>query len=200
MSKLFPICTILALGTLTAAAVNQWGAYAAFWDTGDAGSGYGGGAKVSAELVPNVQLQLRGTYFTGLGEGAGDADVDLKIAPLEAGLALGRPVTDNVSVYGGVGLGYYLVDGEVKVPEGSEGLKADPGDEIGVYLAGGLEWAISRSGASYGETAAVLFAELMYRFVSVDDLKVETTPDGDIRLSDADLNGIGVHLGLMIRW
>ncbi len=176
---------------------NAWGVMASYWDSADASESFGGGLKFSFGLTEDVQLELRGTHFGDFGESAEGVDVDLEVTPLEAGMALQRALAGPFELFVGGGLGYYLMDSDVSAPAGVL-VGGGAGDELGFYLTTGIEWLTSTSTASYGKTEAVLFAELMYRFVNADDIRVE---GGDtVRLRSADLDGIGVNAGLMIRW
>lgn len=146
-----------------------WGIYGSYWDTDEADSAGGAGVKVSIEMVPGVQMELRGTYFEDLdADGAG-----LEVLPLEAGLALVLPTANQVDFLAGGGLGYYLMDGD-----------GSPDNEVGFYLTAGLEWNL--------QPMASLFTEAMYRVVSANDAGY----DGQ----DADLDGLGVNAGLLIKW
>ena len=89
------------------------------------------------------------------------------------------------------------LDGDVDLPTGTR-IDAGPDDEIGGYVTAGLKLPVWKSGASFGETQAVLFGEIMYRFVDAEDTHVESGPE--VTLSDADLNGVGFNAGLLVRW
>ena len=188
---------IVLVGAGTAFGANMWGVGAAYWDTADADDAVGATTKFSFEMVPGAQLDLRASYFNDLAKDVDDIDADLKVIPLEAGLALAYPLGNTVDLTAGGGIGYYLMDGSVSAPDRTV-QPADPENEVGFYFAAGLEWSLRKSGASYGETEAGLFAEIMYRSVSADNIKVESGET--IRLSDADLDGVGVNLGVMIKW
>ena len=110
-----------------------------------------------------------------------DEGPDLEVIPLEVGLNLIGSVVDKLNAYGGVGVGYYLMDSD-----------ADVDDEIGFFVNGGLSYDVFKNEAAYGGTRASLFAEAMYRFVSADD--------ADYGGNDVDLDGLVINAGLMVRW
>ncbi|MBN1269181.1 MAG: outer membrane beta-barrel protein [Kiritimatiellae bacterium] len=197
MKRMLVVLAVLLCTTGAALGYNAWGIYAAYWDTKDADDGFGAGGKASIEMIPGIQLELRAAYFNDLAKDSGDIDADLEVVPLEAGLALTGPIGERLEVYGGGGIGYYLMDGEVDLPDGA-GVEADPGDEVGFYLAAGAEFTVRESGASDGKTEAVLFGEIIYRSVEVDDLDVES--GATIELNDAKLDGLGFNVGLMVKW
>lgn len=169
MKYLIPSLSVLLLSASLSYGYTAWGIHASYWDTDEADSAAGGGVKISFEMVPAVQMELRGTYF----EDFNAEGVDVEVLPLEAGLALVLPVGDQTEWLAGGGLSYLLVDSD-----------ADPDDDVGFYLTTGLEWLI--------QPQASLFGEVMYRVADADDVG----PNGE----DADLNGIGINAGLLIRW
>jgi hypothetical protein len=192
------LAVLVACAASATAADNGWGVGAAYWDTKDADSAFGASTKFSFELVPGAQLDLRGSYFNDLGKDEGGVDADLKVIPLEVGFALSYPAGRVVDLTAGAGIGYYFMDGSVSSSDDRTVQPANPEDEVGFYAAAGLEWTLRKSGASFGETEAGLYAEVMYRVVSADNIKVESGET--IRLSDADLDGVGLNLGIMIKW
>lgn len=198
MKKAILTISTTVLGMLMAApAPADWGFFATHWDTDDAGDATGAGIKVATEMIEGVDLDFRASYYGDLGESRGGADTDLEAIPLELGLSVNWPAGDRVTVFGGGGIGYYLLDADVSVPGGA-GISADPDDEIGFYLAGGLDFALRDNQAFFGKTEAALFAEVFYRSVDADNVQVE--PGTDVSLGDASLDGIGVNVGLMIKW
>lgn len=186
---------VLAAGTVQAA--NTWGVGAAYWDTSDAGSAVGAMTKFSFEMVPGAQLDLRASYFNDLAKDVEGTDADLQVVPLELGLALAYPLGSAVDLTAGGGVGYYLMEGSVTAEDRTV-QQADPENEVGFYGVLGLEWSLRKSGASFGETEAGLFFEVLYRSVSADSMQVESGET--LRLTDADLDGIGLNLGVMIKW
>jgi hypothetical protein len=136
-----------------AQAYNGWGIFASYWNTSDAGDGFGPGLKISAEMVPGVQLELRGSYFSSLEDEVSAADIE--VIPLEAGLALTGGAGTGVTLLAGAGAGYCLVDA----------VGAD--DEVSYYFVGGAEWSVRPN--------AALFAEIKYTVLEVDGLSPEKT-------------------------
>ena len=147
MKRLITSLSALLLTAGLAHGHNGWGINGSYWDTDGADAAAGGGVKLSVEMVPGVQLDVRGTYFE-------DFDVEgisLEVFPIEAGLALVLPVNTQTEFQVGGGLGYLLMGGD-----------ADPSDEIGFYLVSGLEWLI--------KPQASLFGEIMYRIADANDI------------------------------
>lgn len=179
MRKLAAVLMCLSLCAAVAHADNGWGLFGSYWSPSDGDSAFGPGVRLAIEMIPGMQLDLRGSYFGDVMEdGKGP---DLKVIPLEAGLNLIAPVVDRVSVFGGLGVGYYLMDSD-----------ADVDNEVGFFVNGGLEFVMIENEAAYGGTRASLFAEAMYRSVSADG-----AGNGG---ADVDLDGLVFNGGLMVRW
>jgi hypothetical protein len=168
------IVAILALGAAAAQGYVGWGIYGSYWGTADAGDAFGGGIKISPEIIDGVQFDLRASGFSGLGEG----DADLDVYPLEAGLALTWPVAGKATLLAGGGAGYYLMDGNTETGEADDG--------IGFYVVTGLELPVRHSEVSYGQTEAAFFVEALYRGADAG--------------GDTDLDGFGVNAGIMVKW
>ena len=182
---------VLMLGIMivcgsTARANNGWGLFASYWDPKDGSSAVGPGIKLSIEMVSAIQMGVRVSYFDDIGKDQNGADVQLQAIPIEMDLVLNMPVMETGKVYGGLGLGYYMLDADIKLDNGSKP-DADPGDKVGYYFILGAEFEVQ-------EFAAV-FAEAKYTVVKADDITVDA--DG---LNNGKLDGLGANLGLMITW
>ncbi len=179
MKKLITVLACLSLCTFAVHADNGWGLFGSYWNPSDGDSAFGPGVRLAVEMIPGVQLDMRVSYFNDvMKESEGPS---LKVIPLEAGLNLIAPAADRLNVYGGIGIGYYLMDSD-----------ADVDNEVGFFLNGGVEFVMIENEAFYGGTRASLFAEAMYRSVSAD----KAGNDG----KDMDLDGLVLSGGLMVRW
>lgn len=175
MNKLMIVLAGLALAAGPALADNAWGLYGSYWSPSDGSGSFGPGAKVSIEMIPGVLLDLRVSHYDNVA----DNGPELEVLPIEAGLSMTAPLADRLSVYGGAGVGYYLLDSDAQVD-----------DEFGFYAAGGVEFAVIDTRADYGATRGTLFAEVFYR-------NAEAGFEGG---GDMSLDGVGINAGLMIRW
>src|SRR4051794_11522516 len=96
------LLALVAAGMLSAAAASagEFGVYGSYWDTKDAQSGYGGGAKVGFGI-----FELRGTYFNDVtAKRVPDrADFKLHAAPIGAGLKFDLTHDTPVTPYLGAG-------------------------------------------------------------------------------------------------
>ncbi len=198
--------TVLVMGVMICAGAalgdNGWGLVASHWDTKDADAGYGLGIKFSAEVVPNFMMDFRYTWFEDLGKPAPDLGIThytLEVMPIELGVSILSEPSNRIILFGGGGLGYYMMEGEMRTDNRSANrISADPDDEIGFYLNGGFEFVVSENTDSIQATRATLFLEAMYRSVNVKDIAVGDTLD--LPVDNGNLDGLGVNLGFMLRW
>lgn len=169
---------IVLIGVFLAGAAvadnNGWGFFGSYWDPSDGDSTFGPGTRLTIEMFPQAMLDIRLSYFNDLLD---DDAGDLEAIPLDVGLTVDFLSSDNLWLYGGVGVDSYFLDG----------YGAD--DEIGFHALGGVDITIKDSGNNYGAVQAGLFAEVMYR-----DVDINTS------IGDLDLSGVDANAGLMIRW
>jgi len=121
-----------------------WGIYGAYWDASEAGSTGGAGLRISVEMVPGVNLELRGTAFGRVSVG----DERFRVTPYDGGLSLLVPVSERANFVAGGGLTYADVSG------------AGADSETGFYGSLGMDMSL--------RPQARLFADLIYRFLEVD--------------------------------
>ncbi len=201
MKKLITLVVLaLAAGT-PVAAENAWGPMVGYWDTEDGSDGYGLGVTLRLEVLQNVTFDLRYSWYRDLAEGnaqEGVADVDLQVMPIEAGLSLNLSPVDFLDLYGGGGIGYYLMDGDVDTEAGIE-VDFSPDDQFGAYAVAGLALDISATLPERSlATGVSLFAEGMYRVVSVDEARTAT--GRNVLFDDGGLDGLTVNAGLLLLW
>ena len=187
MKKALLAVVILGFSAVLASA-NGLGFFGAYWDTESAGDGIGAGAKLQLEVVPNLLMEFRGTYFEDIGDGEDGEGVDnkLQIIPAEVGLIISFPVADLFKPYAGGGAGYYLADASVEADGMDEDIDID--DEIGYYAVGGIELGLAKN--------FFLFAEYKYTWVEIDTFIIE-----DVEFEGAStLDGPGGSAGLLLKW
>jgi len=179
---------IAALGLQSAVASNGIGFFGSYWNTEDSDDGFGGGAKLKIELMPGLCFEVRGSYFPDLAADEDDADIDLKVIPVEGALIVELALQEGVNIYGGGGAGYYFMHTDVEVG----GVELDVGvdDSVGYFGIAGLELCISE--------AVTLFAEGKYTWLDIDEIEIEGLV---IPLEeDIELNGFGANAGLLIKF
>jgi hypothetical protein len=198
--------TVLVMSLMVCAGAvfgdSGWGLVGSYWDTKDADAGYGLGIKISAEAAPGFMLDFRYTWFDDLGEAAPDIGVThytLEVMPIEMGVSILAEPSDRIILFGGGGLGYYKMKGDMRTDDSSgSSISADPDDKIGFYLNGGFEFIVSQTADTIQPARSTIFLEAMYRFVNVTDLAVGDTLA--LPVDEGNLDGLGVNLGFMVRW
>lgn len=172
------------------------GAFVSSWDADDVDDpGLGLGVLGRLELMENVCAEARLSLYSFSEEDEDpDAKIDATLIPIEVGAVYRFPVADQVTVYGGGGIGYYVADAEVDVDE--VGVSADYKVEngLGFYLVGG--------GAFQLNDTISLFGELKYTKLTLDD---ETTVSiaGFPVIKDedeVDMTGLAINIGAMLKF
>lgn len=183
------------------------GAYVSYWDLsrleGLGAEGAGGGGIVGHFLLSEpFELDLRISGF-----GASDSrdiatedgrlfenDVTIVAMPLEANVLVRLPLGDNLSLYGGPGLGYYLFDGQSNSHLNGEETVYDieVDDEFGCYALAGFRLRFSSHLAA--------FVEGKYTWIETS-IEKATEVRRDIGIDwveqELDFSGLAVNAGLL---
>jgi opacity protein-like surface antigen len=173
---------VVLLGTVVASA-NGLGVLGSYWDTADADSGWGIGAKYQLDAAPSICVELRGSYFPDFGDS--DDESSLDIIPVEADAIYKLPIADRLTSYVGGGVGYYMFE----LDSDNDGVKVDVDDEFGWFALAGVEFILTEQLA--------LFAEGKYTWL---DVTAKASGDGVDASEDASLDGFGGNAGVMLRF
>ncbi|MGH9749132.1 MAG: outer membrane beta-barrel protein [Candidatus Polarisedimenticolia bacterium] len=169
---------VLALSTLallaTPARAGSFGAYGSHWDTDEADSSLGVGARLGFELVKILELEFRGTQYPDFKTDVALGDVDIKATPVDGGLRVNLLPSGPVNPYVGAGVTYYFLDPD----------QGDMDDETGWYAAAGLE---------LGGDSGRFFVEALWR-------KLDTSISFGIFDADAQFDGLAINAGGVWRW
>lgn len=150
----------------------ELGPFGSSLESDDLGHGYGGGAKLELSPIDWVSLDGRAGYIR-----FGDTEVDM--IPLEAAGLLNFPmIGERIVPYVGAGAGYYLFDAD----------DADLQNKVGFFPLAGLEIGLWR---------VFLMAEARWLFLQTD---VESA-EGELQnLREADVDGLGINVGVLFRF
>jgi hypothetical protein len=166
MKKILIALTAVMLGcAMTASANFGWGLYGSAWSTADGDDVFGPGFRLTMEMVPAIQLELRASSMNGLTITQGSNEFDVNLIPLEAGLAVNLPLNEKVKFMLGGGPTYTFVDADTGI---------DVSDEIGAYFSAGFELTISGG--------AALFAEARYNYLDLGSDVNLTGPGANVGL------------------
>ena len=201
MRKIVALVAVAVMWTGVARADNGWGVFASYWDTKDAGDGPGLGIKFSIEGAPHFLVDIKYTYYDDLGESVPDAGITsykLNVQPIELGMSFVGQPSERMDVFGGGGIGYYLMQGEIRT-QNTPGITYDisPNDAVGFYLNAGLEFVLAAGIEGWDAKRATLFLEGMYRLVKIDEVSAGGL---SYPVLEGDLNGLSANVGFMLRW
>jgi opacity protein-like surface antigen len=150
----------------------EMGFFGSSLDGDDLGQGYGGGAKLELNPIDLVSVDARASYIHF-------SDTDVDMYPLEAaGLLNLSAIGERIVAYGGAGVGYYYFDAD----------EADLDDAVGFFPVVGLEVGFHRLS---------VLAEARWLFLEAD---IDSARDELRNLDDADVDGLGINLGLLFRF
>ena len=151
----------------------------------------------SAELRAGISMAGYDERIFVEGDGWWENKIAILAIPLELGLLFEKSLGDDVSFYGGPGVGFYLLDSDVESSQGafSRTVDLDLDSAVGFYALAGLRYSLSPK--------ASLFAEAKYSVLeaSLDPSSLDGFPGGrseDFPLGeDVDLGGLSVQLGAL---
>jgi opacity protein-like surface antigen len=150
----------------------ELGAFGSSLDSHDLGQGHGGGAKLEFNLIDWLSVDGRASYLRF-------ADTKVNMVPLEAAALLNFPMAgERIVPYVGAGAGYYLFEAD----------DANFDNKVGFFPLAGLEiglWRIS------------FLAEARWLFLQTD---IESAKGELQNLRGADIDGLGVNLGVLFRF
>ncbi len=170
VSSLVIVSTVIA-GPARGAGL-ELGAFGSYLDSDDLGAGYGGGVKL--ELSPISLLSLDGRVSWIQFD-----DVDVDMVPVELAARLNLPLFgERIEPYVGAGVGYYHFE--------ADGVDLD--DNVGFFPLAGLE---------FGLRHIAFFAEARWLFLQTD---VSNAVEELENVNEADIDGLGVNIGLLVRF
>ncbi len=176
-----------------ARADNGWGLFGSYWVPGDWDSTFGAGGKISFEVADNALLDIRGTWFDDLVLSQGEQELQVESIPVDVGLTITTGLAP-VDLYFCGGLSWYTMEGEVVLADGTR-TDADLDDEVGFYGGIGIEVAVNEEVADMGATRITVYAEGLYRHVTLNDVSL-----GGGETIGSDMSGFAINAGVMIRW
>jgi len=173
----------LALAGVQSAAALDFsvGPFGSYYDSDDAGDAWGGGVMGRLGIFEWLAVDARGSYLDF-------NDSDIEMIPLEAAVTLRLPLMNKKLVpYAGVGVGYYLFDDAFDEDADFE----DVDDGAGFFPMVGIEL---RFGSN---NQWAVFGEARWLFLSSD---IDGAVDELGNIDDAELDGLGVNVGLVYRF
>lgn len=156
------------------AQAGSFGLYGSYWDSDQADSSTGGGARIGFKFATILEVDFHGTYYPSFTTDVGGQSVDVRAKPLDGGLRFNLLPGGAINPYVGAGVTYYMLDTD----------KGDIDDKTGVYGQAGLE--VGGSGRRF-------FVEALWR-------KMESTISLASFDRKAQFDGIAANAGFVWRW
>lgn len=162
-----------------------FGPMLAYWDTSDAGDDTRAGVRLTVDLGPTWNFEVRASWFDGLSMVGGGAVYNVEAFPIDVGLSYGF-TTGAAMPYVGFGVSYVDIRARPADPDLRLRAEVEVPEEVGWFVLGGADYPISGTIAFFGEA---YYREIQAKANSTD------LPDFNI-----DLSGPGVNLGLILRF
>ncbi len=163
------------------------GPMVAHWDTEDAEDDQGGGVRMTVDMGPDWNLELRVSWLDSLYQIGDGILFRIEALPIDVGLSYGFETGSRVEPYLGAGFTYLDVDPNVVSTVINRRIEVLTPEEFGVFFVAGLDVPIRNDKLS-------LFAEAIYRSIKT------TANSTDIRDFNTDLTGLGANFGLVLNF
>ncbi len=159
----------------------------AYWDTRDADQDQGAGVRLTIDLGPKWNLELRSSWLSNFSQVGDGIPFRIEAFPIDMGLSYGFDTAGKVEPYVGVGLTYLNVNVSAESTEIERRVRVLIPDEAGINLIAGLDYPITNDKLS-------LFAEAIYRSIKA------RANSAEIRDFNVDMSGVGVNFGLVLNF
>ncbi len=157
------------------------------WDTQDALDDQGAGVRVTLDLGPTWNLELRTSWFDSfflIGDGL---LFRIEAFPIDLGLSYGFDTAGKFQPYVGAGITYLDINPNIIDSNIRNEVEVSMPEEVGIHFMAGVDFPITNNKLS-------LFAEGFYR-------AIETSANStDIRDFNVDMTGIGANFGLVLNF
>ncbi len=163
------------------------GPMVAHWNTSDAEDDQGAGVRVTVDLGPDWNLELRTSWLDSFFQIGDGILFRIEAFPIDVGLSYGFDVAGKIEPYVGVGFTYLDIDANVVDTEIRRRVEVLVPEEFGIYFMAGLDYPIMNDRLS-------LFGEAVYRSIKA---QANST---DIQDFDTDMTGLGANFGLVLNF
>ena len=159
----------------------------AHWDSSDAEDDQGAGVRVTLDLGPNWNLELRTSWLDSFFQIGDGILFRIEAFPIDMGLSYGFDTQGKLQPYVGAGLTYLDIDPNVVDAAIARRIEVNIPEEVGINFIAGADYPIMDGKLS-------LFGEAIYRSIKT---KANST---DIRDFDTDMTGLGANFGLVLNF
>ena len=180
------ILGLFALVVLTAPVhAGSIGPMLAHWDSSSSGEDQGAGVRLTLDLGPDWNLELRTSWldsFFIIGDGL---LFRIEAFPIDMGLSYGFDTPGKIRPYVGAGITYLDIKPNVVDTDIRNQIDVRIPEEVGIHFMAGLDYPIMND-------KLTLFGEAIYRSIKA------TANSADIRDFDTDMTGLGANFGLAL--
>jgi hypothetical protein len=113
------------------ARAGSFGLYGSYWNSDQADTSGGGGARIGFDFTRVIELEFHGTYFSNFTTDVNGQSVDVKATPVDGGLRFNLLPTSPVIPFVGAGVTYYFLDATQGTIDNKTGIYAQAGLEVG---------------------------------------------------------------------
>ena len=159
----------------------------AYWDSTDAADDEGAGLRVTVDLGPDWNLELRASWLDSFHQIGDGILFRIEAAPIDMGVSYCFNTEGKVEPYVGVGMTYLDINPNTVDTEIRRRIEVRIPEEVGFYLMAGLDFRIMNDRLS-------IFGEAIYRSIKA---KANST---DIQDFNTDMTGIGANFGLVLNF
>ena len=152
----------------------SFGLYGSYWDSNDADSSKGYGARAGFSFLKHLELDFHGTYYPSFSTDVNGQMVDVKAKPVDGGLRVNLLPDGPLNPYVGAGVSYFSLDTD----------QGEIDNKTGIYGQAGLD-------AGTGSTR--FFVEVLWR-------KLDTHINLASFDQDARFDGFAAQTGVVWRW
>ena len=163
------------------------GPMVAHWDTNDAVDDQGAGVRLTLDLGPDWNLELRASWLDSFFQIGDGILFRIEAFPIDMGLSYGFQTAGRFEPYVGAGLTYLDINPNVVDTVIRRAIEVRTPEEVGIHFLAGFDYPIQNDKLS-------LFAEAMYR-------NIKTKADSpDIEDFNTDMSGLGLNFGLVLNF
>ena len=178
------LALVVLAGPLSAGSI---GPMLAHWDSKDAVDDQGAGVRVTLDLGPVWNLELRTSWLDSFFQVGDGILFRIEAFPIDVGLSYGFETAGKFEPYVGVGFTYLDINPNVVDTDIRNQIEVSMPEEFGLHFMAGVDYPINNDKLS-------LFAEAIYRNVKAN------ANSTDIRDFDTNMSGIGANFGLVLNF
>ena len=161
------------------------GPMVASWDTDTAQDDQGAGVRITVDLGPDWNLELRTSWLDSFFQVGDGVLFRIEAFPIDMGLSYGFDTPSKIEPYVGAGITYLDISPRTVSSAIGRRIEVRIPEEIGIHFVAGLDYPIRNDKLS-------LFAEAIYRNIKANANSTE------LRDFDVNMTGLGANFGVAL--